>query len=551
MTLPFRSPIIVFPNTSQPIGTWRARKQFGAQLLNIKPAFNFPSVEIINTTSPWQLNVLNEEEEEEEEEEKEEKEEERAGTRRRKRSLSSSLLAGCGGTYRDVLYGLVQSPEFPLYYPNSRSCVYDIELPYDNYTIKFTCDSFIMQGGDNCTDDYLLVSPTGDTAFVDGTRYCGTNKPMVLSASNRLTIKFTSDSLFRYQGFSCTFHAIQANGMVVPGSFGNGTATNYQAVSTGTNFFQTVQCPAVGSSPGSTGTSSGGTTVGASLESGLWNGVCGNQNMPPPTSRVVGGWPTQENEFPWMAVVLKTCGDSYCQICGATIVSDTWILTAAHCSASVNVSDLAVLVGDYSLFSIGNNEKFIPVSEKVEHPDYYFPTPLNNDIGLLRLAFPITFSKFVSPLCLPALGETGFVDNTTSSSTLNVTALDTVGLDIVGQTATVLGWGMINDQGVYADSLMGVEVQILNNSICQNLYGIITDNMMCTSGDNGRGSCYGDSGGPAVVKQPDGTYVQVGVLSFGALAGCELGYPSVQMLVHRYIPWIQAVTGVAFSGVVG
>jgi hypothetical protein len=45
------------------------------------------------------------------------------------------------------------------------------------------------------------------------------------------------------------------------------------------------------------------------------------------------------------------------------------------------VSDLAILVGDYSLFSIGNNEKFIPVMQKVEHPDYYFPTPLNNDVG--------------------------------------------------------------------------------------------------------------------------------------------------------------------------
>ena len=33
--------------------------------------------------------------------------------------------------------------------------------------------------------------------------------------------------------------------------------------------------------------------------------------------------------------------------------------------------------------------------------------------------------------------------------------------------------------------------------------------MMCTSGNNGRGTCYGDSGGPAVVLQPDGTYVQV------------------------------------------
>ena len=26
---------------------------------------------------------------------------------------------------------------------------------------------------------------------------------------------------------------------------------------------------------------------------------------------------------------------------------------------------------------------------------------------------------------------------------------------------------------------------------------------------NGRGTCYGDSGGPAIVRQPDGSYVQV------------------------------------------
>jgi hypothetical protein len=47
----------------------------------------------------------------------------------------------------------------------------------------------------------------------------------------------------------------------------------------------------------------------------------------------------------------------------------------------VPVEELGVLVGAYSLFTISNNEKFIPVSQKVQHPDYYFPTPLNNDIG--------------------------------------------------------------------------------------------------------------------------------------------------------------------------
>ena len=52
---------------------------------------------------------------------------------------------------------------------------------------------------------------------------------------------------------------------------------------------------------------------------------------------------------------------------------------------------------------------------------------------------------------------------------------------------------------------------------------MITETMMCTSGSNGRGSCYGDSGGPALVADLDGSYVQVGIVSFGAINGCEEG----------------------------
>ena len=53
------------------------------------------------------------------------------------------------------------------------------------------------------------------------------------------------------------------------------------------------------------------------------------------------------------------------------------------------------------------------------------------------------------------------------------------------------------------------QVKILPNEDCNALYGIMTENMMCTSGANARGSCFGDSGGPAIVRQPDGAWVQV------------------------------------------
>ena len=233
----------------------------------------------------------------------------------------------------------------------------------------------------------------------------------------------------------------------------------------------------------------------------------------------------------------------------------------------VPMEELGVLVGDHSLFTISTSQKFIKVKEKVVHPDYNMrgneTSPLNNDIGLLRsvliiskafspfllsrLQFPIIFTSQISPLCLPALGETGFGGSVAS----NASMLDTTGVDIVGQNATVLGWGMINDAGDFADSLRGAEVEILPNKDCNDLFGIMTENMMCTSGANGRGTCFGDSGGPAIVKQPDGSWVQVGIAAFGALSGCEKGYPSGQTVVHKYIVWIQSVTNIAFGANIG
>ena len=44
-------------------------------------------------------------------------------------------------------------------------------------------------------------------------------------------------------------------------------------------------------------------------------------------------------------------------------------------------------------------------------------------------------------------------------------------------------------------------MEILPNEDCHRLYGIMTENMMCTSGANAQGSCFGDSGGPAIVRQ--------------------------------------------------
>ena len=167
----------------------------------------------------------------------------------------------CGGTFRG-LSGIIKSPNYPLYYPNRKHCVYDIEVPDGNdYTIKFTCDDFGVQGNQvslqnieitfglqclvqhnkhvveshqqqfyiysqesGCLHDYLEIWPNGmDSNTSSIKKFCGNydnENPLVqTSGGNKMLVKFDSDRLFRYKGFHCRFRAMQSNGISVINSF--------------------------------------------------------------------------------------------------------------------------------------------------------------------------------------------------------------------------------------------------------------------------------------------------------------------------------------------
>merc|ERR1711994_763533 len=71
---------------------------------------------------------------------------------------------------------------------------------------------------------------------------------------------------------------------------------------------------------------------------------------------------------------------------------------------------------------------------------------------------------------------------------------------------------------------------IISNSDCNAVYGIVGDGVVCIDTTGGKGTCNGDSGGPlnmmGSMKGAGDKWKQVGVVSFGASAGCEVGYPA-------------------------
>ncbi|KAL7850297.1 hypothetical protein SRHO_G00196460 [Serrasalmus rhombeus] len=241
--------------------------------------------------------------------------------------------------------------------------------------------------------------------------------------------------------------------------------------------------------------------------------VCG---VAPLNTKIVGGQDASPGSWPWQ-VSLQTSGGHFC---GGSLINSNWVLTAAHCFASITASQVTVYLGDQSLSNQGSNTNVVSrsVSKLIMHPDYSSSTH-DNDITLLKLSSSVTFTNYITPICLAAAGSTFFN----------------------GTLTWVTGWGN-TASGVSLPSpktLQEVQIPVVGNRKCNCLYGVgdITDNMVCAGLlAGGKDSCQGDSGGPLVSKQ-SGVWVQAGIVSFGI--GCaQPNFPGVYTRVSQYQDWI-------------
>jgi len=160
------------------------------------------------------------------------------------------------------------------------------------------------------------------------------------------------------------------------------------------------------------------------------------------------------------------------------------------------------------------------------HPQWDTNT-LANDLALIELPSPIDFNDYISPSCLPMAGDTA--DE--------------------AELVTVTGWGKPSDNagGISPVLRMVSDLPCISNAECNSVYGIVGDGIVCIDTTGGKGSCNGDSGGPLVMKAgmkaAGQAWNQVGIVSFGSSAGCEVGLPAGFTRTEYYLDWIKSETG--------
>ncbi|KAI0238013.1 Transmembrane protease serine 3 [Lamellibrachia satsuma] len=236
-----------------------------------------------------------------------------------------------------------------------------------------------------------------------------------------------------------------------------------------------------------------------------------------PIVGIVGGKEAAPHSWPWMVTLTYYT----MHMCGAVILNERWVITAAHCIDSLWAEeDLTVEVGRHQgAWETDEKPKLvqlIPIKKFIINSKYNGQT-YENDIALIELNGKISYNEHVQPICLSHSNPRP------------------------GKKCVIAGWGVT--QGTASESVLNqAVVPIVAQSVCKkpDWYGDrVFDVQFCAGYEQGIvDSCTGDSGGPLMCPTYHGTWELMGLTSWGDDCGTAKK-PGVYTRVVKFLKWIR------------
>lgn len=250
---------------------------------------------------------------------------------------------------------------------------------------------------------------------------------------------------------------------------------------------------------------------------------------------IFGGKAAREADWPWHAAIFKrdhSTREEY--ICGGTVISENFILTAAHCTvmygAIVSPEHFVVKLGLHNKSSPTENTKSYEIVEVIRNDEFSIKN-LQNDIALLRTEEDITYTDYIQPICLwpQTRSDLNYVIN-------------------IPTGGSVAGWGLGDDHKP-VDILQDAQLPVVDYATCmksnpnhfRRILSNVSSNYCAGNPVNQINVCDGDSGGGMYFKIDSAWYIR-GLVSAGVRSDekgkCDPQHFVTFTDIPYYLKWI-------------
>ncbi|XP_062922418.1 serine protease 27-like [Mobula hypostoma] len=250
-------------------------------------------------------------------------------------------------------------------------------------------------------------------------------------------------------------------------------------------------------------------------ECGVRRADSGGRACPPGLAKTPQG-----SAWPWQVrLELATENEHFCS---GAVISEYWVITAAHCfipPVPQNLREIVVVTGLNDQMRPEQWARYTKPHDIIMHEEFNEQTG-ENDIALVRMGERIAFDEHVKPVCFP--DRDIFFNNRWSA-------------------CYITGWMKSGEET--SDLLQEVPVAFVSFKDCNDTIfsGKLQPSMMCMDFKDQELACLLESGGPVVCKAWNRQqFFQIGLVSW--VNDCSQRWPGVFTMTMSYLNWIEQVT---------